>query len=109
MMTMQGGRQAQVTAQPLVQLVVLQRRMALLLAEQHLDPGQQQEQAEQHQHPLEFGHQYRTQPYHQGTQHDHAQNAPEQHPVLIQRGTAMPLKISDITKMLSIDSDFSTR
>ena len=44
-----------------------------------------------------------------GPQHERAEDAPEQDPELVRRGTAKKLKITAHTKTLSIDSDFSIR
>src|SRR5690554_1703439 len=58
--------------------------LLLILAEEHLHPGEQQEHAEDVQNPLELLHQRRAQTDHDGAQHYHPENPPEQDPVLIQ-------------------------
>src|SRR5690554_6504003 len=57
--------------------------LLLILAEEHLHPGEQQEYAEDIQNPLELLHQRRTKTDHDGAQHYHSENAPKQHAVLI--------------------------
>ena len=49
---------------------------------QHADAGEDEERREQVQHPAEFRDQRRAEPDHDRAQHDHPEDAPEQHPVL---------------------------
>ena len=73
-------------------------------------PVGQQHDAEQVHHPGEFHHQRGTQADRDRAQHDHAEDAPEQHAVLVSaRGTAKQPKIIEMMKTLSIASVFSTR
>ena len=52
---------------------------------QHLDAGSDQEHREHIQHPREFRDNRCTKPDHYRAKHDHTQNTPEQHAVLIPR------------------------
>ncbi|MNZ32180.1 hypothetical protein D3C78_495020 [compost metagenome] len=66
--------------------VVGQVRMGVLPGEEHLHAGEQQEGAEDVENPVEFLHQGAAHADHDGAQHDHADDAPEQHPVLVAAG-----------------------
>lgn len=60
------------------------RQIGFLVAHcQHLDAGQDQKRAEEIQHPRKLGDQCRADRDHDRAQHDDAENAPEQHAVLI--------------------------
>ena len=56
----------------------------LVIGHQHLDAGENQEGGKDVQNPAVLRHQRGTQTDHDAAQHDHAKDAPEQHPVLIQ-------------------------
>ena len=60
--------------------------MGRFLDEHHLDAREDQEDREQIQHPAVVFDDRRTQANHDGAQHDHAQDAPEQHPMLVFAG-----------------------
>src|SRR5690554_7400932 len=51
--------------------------LLLILAEEHLHPGEQQEHAEDVQNPLELLHQRRAQTDHDGAQHYHPERSEE--------------------------------
>mmetsp|Transcript_96407 Transcript_96407/g.267961 ORF Transcript_96407/g.267961 Transcript_96407/m.267961 type:complete len:590 (-) Transcript_96407:5-1774(-) len=73
---------AQMPLEPLQQRVV--RDVGLMVDhEPHLDAGEHQEGTEQIEHPAELAHQRRAQADHQRAQHDHAEDAPEQHAMLV--------------------------
>ena len=57
--------------------------MRLVIGHQHLDPGQDQEHGKDIKHPVILRDNRRPKADHDAAQHDHAQDAPEQHPVLI--------------------------
>lgn len=53
-----------------------------IAGEEHLDPGEYQEGGEDVEHPAVLTDQGRARANHDGPEHDHAEDAPEQHPVL---------------------------
>ena len=55
----------------------------MICGKQHLHAREDQERAEEVEDPGEFGHQSSAKADHQPAQQDHADDAPEQHPVLI--------------------------
>ncbi|MNN72201.1 hypothetical protein D3C81_1882150 [compost metagenome] len=80
---------SQVPAQQVHQRVAGQQVGAVVEGtEQHFHPGCQQEHPEGVENPLEMVEQRRAQADHQRPQHDHAENAPEQHIVLVAAGNA---------------------
>ena len=83
-MPAQLGRDAQDPAQQPQDRIALHIRH-LVAQQQHLDAGGDQEHGKDVEQPAELGDQGRPQPDHDGAQHDHAQDAPEQDPVLVER------------------------
>ncbi|MDT4802986.1 hypothetical protein FQZ97_357190 [compost metagenome] len=74
---------ADVAADELQHRVAGQVRVGFLLREEHLHAGEQQEGTEHVEDPVELLHQGAAQADHDGAQHHHPEDAPEQHAVLI--------------------------
>lgn len=58
--------------------------LLLLLHNEHLDARKDQEARKDVEHPVEAGDEGRADTYHDRAEHDHAKDAPEEHPVLIE-------------------------
>ena len=77
--------------------------------DQHLDAGEDQEGAEQIEHPAIALHQCGTRRDHHTAHDEHGNDAPDQRPVLILPRDREKPKISEMTKTLSIESAFSMK
>ena len=84
---MQPVSDAKVLLDQLQHPVVLKRGL-LVRGLEHLEPGEHQEGAKQEQDPLEGHDQCRAHANQDGPEHDDAEDAPEQHPVLVEAGNA---------------------